>query len=257
MKLHEYQAKQILLKYGVPVQNGIPIKEISEFDAAISTLQSHGINQYVVKSQIHAGGRGKGKVYNPNNREELILDGGVKFTTDAAKAREYAEKILGNLLVTHQTGEEGKIVQTLFITEGLDYTHEFYIGILLDRSVAGKGPLTRRGIGQAADQRQHLRRQQRGTQALQRACADQLPRRLRRGTAQRRQAEQGHAAAKGTQRPQPLTQPGTGHQGRAEHQAERRHTPLQLTGRGLQAQPDRRQRDADREEVEGDQKGSG
>ncbi len=135
MKIHEYQAKQILLKYGVPVQNGIPIKDISEFDAALSTLQSHGINQFVVKSQIHAGGRGKGKVYNPNNREELILDGGVKFTTDAVKAKEYAEKILGNLLVTHQTGEEGKLVQTLFITEGLDYTHEFYIGILLDRTV--------------------------------------------------------------------------------------------------------------------------
>lgn len=135
MKIHEYQAKQILLKYGVPVQNGIPIKEIGEFDAAISTLQSHGINQYVVKSQIHAGGRGKGKVYDPNNRAELILEGGVKFTTDVEKAREYAGKILGNLLVTHQTGEEGKLVQTLFITEGLDYSKEFYIGILLDRTV--------------------------------------------------------------------------------------------------------------------------
>ncbi len=135
MKIHEYQAKQILLKYGVPVQNGIPIKDMSQFDAAISTLQANGINQYVVKSQIHAGGRGKGKVYNPSNREELILDGGVKFTTDAAKAKEYAEKILGNLLVTHQTGEEGKLVQTLFITEGLDYSKEFYVGILLDRTV--------------------------------------------------------------------------------------------------------------------------
>jgi succinyl-CoA synthetase beta subunit len=135
MKIHEYQAKQILLKYGVPVQNGIPIKSMSEFDLAITTLQSHGINQFVVKSQIHAGGRGKGKVYNPNNRDELIQDGGVKFTTDVAKAKEYAQKILGNLLVTHQTGPEGKIVQTLFITEGLDYQKEFYIGILLDRTV--------------------------------------------------------------------------------------------------------------------------
>lgn len=135
MKIHEYQAKQILLKYGVPVQGGIPIKDISEFDAAITTMQSQGISQYVVKSQIHAGGRGKGKVYNPNNREELILDGGVKFTTDAIKAKEYATKILGNLLVTHQTGAEGKIVQTLFLAEGLDYVKEFYIGILLDRSV--------------------------------------------------------------------------------------------------------------------------
>lgn len=135
MKIHEYQAKQILLKYGVPVQNGVPIQSMSEFDGAISTLKSHGINQFVVKSQIHAGGRGKGKVYNPNNTAELILEGGVKFTTDAGKAKEYARKILGNLLVTHQTGPEGKIVKTLFITEGLDYAREFYIGILLDRTI--------------------------------------------------------------------------------------------------------------------------
>jgi succinyl-CoA synthetase beta subunit len=135
MKIHEYQAKQILLKYGVPVQNGVPIKSMDEFDNAINTLRSNGINQFVVKSQIHAGGRGKGKLYNPNNRDELILDGGVKFTTDAYKAKEYAGKILGNLLVTHQTGPEGKIVKTLFITEGLDYSREFYIGILLDRNI--------------------------------------------------------------------------------------------------------------------------
>src|SRR4030095_3521696 len=89
----------------------------------------------VVKSQIHAGGRGKGKVYNPNNRNELILDFGVKFTTDVEKAREYAGKMLGNLLITHQTGPDGKIVQTLFIAEGLDYSREVYIGILLDRRV--------------------------------------------------------------------------------------------------------------------------
>jgi succinyl-CoA synthetase beta subunit len=135
MKIHEYQAKQILQKYGVPVQSGKAITDISEFDGAIAELNSRGINQYVVKSQIHAGGRGKGKVYNPGNRDELILDGGVKFTTDAVKAKEYAGKILGNLLVTHQTGNEGKIVKTLFIAEGLDYKKEFYIGILLDRSV--------------------------------------------------------------------------------------------------------------------------
>ncbi len=134
MKIHEYQAKQILLKYGVPVQNGVPIKDMAEFNNAIGILQSQGVHQYVVKSQIHAGGRGKGKIYNPSNREELILDGGVKFTTSVEKAREYSEKILGNLLVTHQTGPDGKIVKTLFITEGLDYNKELYVGILLDRT---------------------------------------------------------------------------------------------------------------------------
>lgn len=135
MKIHEYQAKAILKQYGVPIQDGVPITQISEFDNAIYTLQSRGVNQFVVKSQIHAGGRGKGKVYNPNNRDELILDGGVKFSPTAEKAREYAEKILCNLLVTHQTGPEGKIVQTLFITEGLDYAKELYLGILLDRTI--------------------------------------------------------------------------------------------------------------------------
>jgi len=136
MKIHEYQAKEILKKYNVPVQDGIAIKYMSEFDNAILQLQQRGINQYVVKSQIHAGGRGKGKIYNPGDREQLILEGGVKFTTDAAKAKEYAQKMLGNLLITHQTGPEGKIVKTLFIAEGLDYRKELYLGILLDRAVS-------------------------------------------------------------------------------------------------------------------------
>lgn len=134
MKLHEYQAKQILKTYNVPIQDGIAINDMNWFDAAIAELQSRGINQFVVKSQIHAGGRGKGKVYNPQTRE-LIQGGGVKFTTDLNKAKQFAHNILGNLLVTHQTGEEGKIVKTLFIAEGLDYQKEYYIGILLDRSV--------------------------------------------------------------------------------------------------------------------------
>jgi succinyl-CoA synthetase beta subunit len=136
MKIHEYQAKEILKKYGVPIQDGVAIKTLEELDSAVSTLKSRGINQFVVKSQIHAGGRGKGKIYNPVNREELILEGGVKFCPTVEQVREYAPKMLGNLLVTHQTGPEGKIVQTLFITEGLDYAKELYLGILLDRTIS-------------------------------------------------------------------------------------------------------------------------
>jgi succinyl-CoA synthetase beta subunit len=136
MKIHEYQAKETLKKYGVPVQDGIAIRNMSEFDEAIAQLQYKGVNQFVVKSQIHAGGRGKGKLYNSNNRDELILEGGVKFSTSVEKAKEYASKMLGNLLVTHQTGPEGKIVKTLYITEGLDYKKELYLGILLDRAVS-------------------------------------------------------------------------------------------------------------------------
>jgi succinyl-CoA synthetase beta subunit len=136
MKIHEFQAKEVLKKFGVPVQDGIAIKSVSEFDESLHQLQSRGINQYVVKSQIHAGGRGKGKIYSPENRSDVVLEGGVKFTTDAAKAKDYVEKILGNILVTHQTGEEGKQVKTIFLAEGLDYKKELYLGILLDRAVS-------------------------------------------------------------------------------------------------------------------------
>lgn len=136
MKIHEYQAKEILKKFGVPVQDGVAIKNLSEFDSAISQLQQRGFNQFVVKAQIHAGGRGKGKLYSPVNRDEMVLEGGVKFSTSVEKAREYAQKILGNVLVTHQSGPEGKLVKTLFIAEGLDFKKEFYLGILLDRSVS-------------------------------------------------------------------------------------------------------------------------
>src|SRR3970282_2616114 len=125
---HEYQAKETLKKFGVPVQDGIAIKKMNEFDEAINQLQQRGINQFVVKSQIHAGGRGKGKLYNPDKRDELILEGGVKFVTSPEKAKEYARKMLGNILVTHQTGSEGKKVKTLFITEGLDYKKDLYLG---------------------------------------------------------------------------------------------------------------------------------
>jgi len=136
MKIHEFQAKEILKKFNVPVQDGIAIKNLTEVDDALTQLKQRGINQFVVKSQIHAGGRGKGKLYHPTNREELILEGGVKFITSVEKAKDYAQKMLGNILVTHQTGAEGKKVKTLFIAEGLDYKKELYIGILLDRSVS-------------------------------------------------------------------------------------------------------------------------
>lgn len=135
MKIHEYQAKAILKKYGVAIQDGIAIKSMDEFDGAVAALRDRGVNQFVVKSQIHAGGRGKGLVYSKDDKSELVVEGGVKFFgTNVDKAREYASKVLGNILVTHQTGIEGKQVQTLFIAEGLDYKKELYLSILLDRS---------------------------------------------------------------------------------------------------------------------------
>jgi succinyl-CoA synthetase beta subunit len=134
MKIHEFQAKSILKKFGVGVQDGVPITSIDEFDNAINTLRANGATQFVVKSQIHAGGRGKGIVYNKFNHDEVIVEGGVKFFGDnVGKAKDYASKILGNILVTHQSGKEGKEIRTLFIAEGLDYKKELYLGILLDR----------------------------------------------------------------------------------------------------------------------------
>jgi succinyl-CoA synthetase beta subunit len=135
MKIHEYQAKAILKKYGVAVQDGIAIKSMDEFDNAVNSLKEKGVTQFVVKSQIHAGGRGKGIVYSKANRSEIVVQGGVKFFgSNLEGAKEYAAKILGNILVTHQSGAEGKEIQTLFIAEGLDYKKELYLGILLDRT---------------------------------------------------------------------------------------------------------------------------
>lgn len=137
MKIHEYQAKSLLKSLGVPIQDGHAIQDMQYFDSAIEDLKSKGMKQFVVKSQIHAGGRGKGKLFSRDNRDELILEGGVKFFGDnIEKAKEYAGKLIGNILVTHQTGPEGKEVQTIFLAEGLDFEKELYIGILLDRNVS-------------------------------------------------------------------------------------------------------------------------
>jgi succinyl-CoA synthetase beta subunit len=117
MKIHEYQGKELLRKFGVPVPRGIVAHTANEaYDAA----KELGSNVVVVKAQIHAGGRGKG--------------GGVKLAKSADEARELAEKMLGMNLVTHQTGPEGREVQVLLIEEGLPIDKEFYLGIVLDRA---------------------------------------------------------------------------------------------------------------------------
>src|SRR5881227_3687097 len=119
MKIHEYQAKSILAKYGVPVPRGQVAYTVEEAEAAARNIGG----SVVVKAQIHAGGRGKG--------------GGVKVAKDHAEAGELARKILGMTLVTHQTGPEGRLVQRLLIEETLPIDRELYLGIVLDR-VLGK-----------------------------------------------------------------------------------------------------------------------
>jgi succinyl-CoA synthetase beta subunit len=117
MKIHEYQAKSILARYGVPVPRG---KVAFTVEEAVAAAQELG-GSVVVKAQIHAGGRGKG--------------GGVKVAKDAADAEQKAREILGMRLVTHQTGAEGRIVQRLLIEETLPIARELYLGITLDRGV--------------------------------------------------------------------------------------------------------------------------
>ncbi|HET9369457.1 MAG TPA: ADP-forming succinate--CoA ligase subunit beta [Vicinamibacterales bacterium] len=117
MKIHEYQAKAILAKHGVPVPRGIVAFTPEEARKAAETL---GGGVVVVKAQIHAGGRGKG--------------GGVKIAKSPAEAEALAKQILGMKLVTHQTGPEGKIVGRVLIEEGLQMTRELYFGLVLDRS---------------------------------------------------------------------------------------------------------------------------
>jgi succinyl-CoA synthetase beta subunit len=116
MKIHEYQGKELLKTYGVPVPRGIVARTPEEAEAAAVEL---GTDIVVVKAQIHAGGRGKG--------------GGVKLAKSPAEAKEVASQILGMTLVTHQTGPDGRVVKTLLIEEGLPIDKEFYLGITLDR----------------------------------------------------------------------------------------------------------------------------
>jgi succinyl-CoA synthetase beta subunit len=119
MKIHEYQAKGVLKKYGVAVPRGEMAESREEAEAAARNLFGGGATGVVVKAQIHAGGRGKG--------------GGVKIAKSVDEAGELAAKMLGMKLVTHQTGPEGRIVRRLLIEETLPIEKELYLGILVDR----------------------------------------------------------------------------------------------------------------------------
>ena len=128
MKIHEYQAKQLLAAAGVPVPNGIVARTPDEAAGAFKQL---GTPVAVVKSQIHAGGRGKGTFKeHPQQR-------GVVLVKSADEARDNAARMLGKTLVTKQTGPEGKQVNVVFVEAGLDIARELYLGIVVDRAVGG------------------------------------------------------------------------------------------------------------------------
>ena len=129
MKIHEYQAKEILASYGVSVPKGIATTSVDGAVKAAEQLQEDGASLFVVKAQIHAGGRGKGRT-KKNNAKGVILCKSVE------EVREAAESLLGDVLVTIQTGPSGQLVQRLYVTDGVDIEKEFYLGILLDRAVS-------------------------------------------------------------------------------------------------------------------------
>jgi succinyl-CoA synthetase beta subunit len=127
MNIHEYQAKQLFADAGVAVPNGTVAQSAEEIDQALSTMPAG--NPIVVKAQIHAGGRGKGTFKNG-------FQGGVHVVSDPEDAKAKAEAMLGNVLVTKQTGEEGKEVSTVYFNEATDIAKEYYLAILMDRATS-------------------------------------------------------------------------------------------------------------------------
>jgi succinyl-CoA synthetase beta subunit len=126
MNIHEFQAKALFEKFGVATPRGAATQSAADFEAALATL---GDGPYMVKSQIHAGGRGKGTFIDG-------FQGGVKFVKTRADAAKMAAKMLGNTLVTAQTGAAGRKVQTIYFTEACDIKKEYYLAILLDRATS-------------------------------------------------------------------------------------------------------------------------
>ena len=126
MNLHEYQAKTLLKKNDVRVLNGVPILKLEDIDSVVETINTKVI---VVKSQIHAGGRGAGRFLDSGDDK-----GGVRVCFSQEEAKENAKKMLGKTLVTKQTGSKGKIVNRLYIEEGCEIKKEYYLSMLVDRS---------------------------------------------------------------------------------------------------------------------------
>ena len=129
MNIHEYQAKAVLREFGVPVARGVPVLKPGEAAKAAKEL---GGPVWVVKAQIHAGGRGKGKFKEPAAGDK----GGVRLAKSPEEVDQYAEQMLGKTLVTLQTGPAGKQVNRLYVEEGADIAKEFYLSMLVDRTTS-------------------------------------------------------------------------------------------------------------------------
>src|SRR3954469_9759951 len=126
MNIHEYQAKALLQEFGVPISNGVPLLDAAMAEVAAKQLPGP---VWVVKSQIHAGGRGKGKFKEASAGDK----GGVGIAKSDDEVKQYAKQMLGATLVTVQTGPHGKQVNRLYVEEGSDIDKEFYLSALVDR----------------------------------------------------------------------------------------------------------------------------
>ena len=129
MNIHEYQGKILFKEAGVKVQDGIHCKTVND---ALNAYDSLGSKVVAVKSQIHAGGRGKGTLYDQETND-LVMEGGVKIAFSREDVEKYAQNIIGRKLVTKQTGASGKIVNNLYIEAGCSIAHEYYLALLIDR----------------------------------------------------------------------------------------------------------------------------
>jgi succinyl-CoA synthetase beta subunit len=129
LNIHEFQAKQLLKQFGVVVPDGAPCKSVDEARAAAEKIFNSGHKLAVVKSQIHAGGRGKGTFKDG-------FKGGVKLAKSAEEATAHAKAMLGNTLVTKQTGPDGRLVNTVLVASAEEIKKEFYLAVLLDRAVS-------------------------------------------------------------------------------------------------------------------------
>src|SRR5579859_1804135 len=129
MNIHEYQAKTVLREYGAPLSRGMPAFTPEEAANAAKTL---GGSLWVVKSQIHAGGRGKGRFKEASAGDK----GGVRLARSIEEVKTFASQMLGRTLVTVQTGPAGKQVNRLYIEEGSDIEKEFYLSVLVDRATS-------------------------------------------------------------------------------------------------------------------------
>ncbi len=129
MNIHEYQGKQLFRDAGVSVQSGVHCTTVEQ---ALSAYDELGSEVVAVKSQIHAGGRGKGTLYCATSGD-VIMEGGVKIAFNRSDVETYASNILGRRLVTKQTGSDGRIVNNLYVEAGCSIAHEYYLAVLIDR----------------------------------------------------------------------------------------------------------------------------